>query len=197
MKFPGHTVRHAFKYLMWLESPHTQTTEKEREVLLKYAKNKKLAVEIGVYEGFTTAILASSLHEEGVLFAIDPFFSGRTGICWSKLIAKQHVKKMRVKDKIKFIEHFSFDAVKIISGSFDFIFIDGDHSLEGIERDWNDWANRLMPSGIMALHDTKIPKHNPNVANLGSYKYFETTIKHDTRFEIIEQIDSLSILRRK
>jgi hypothetical protein len=46
------------------------------------------------------------------------------------------------------------------------------------------------------LHDTQVPAHNPHVADLGSFQYFRDTISHDERFEIVEIVDSLSVLRR-
>jgi hypothetical protein len=46
------------------------------------------------------------------------------------------------------------------------------------------------------LHDTLVPPYNPGVAKLGSHKYFVEHIQHDARFEMVEQVDSLSILRR-
>ena len=76
---------------------------------------------------------------------------------------------------------FSWEAAKRLEGAFDLIFIDGDHSLEGIKQDWADWSDRVQPDGIVALHDTRVPAHNPHVAQLGSYLFFELHIKADPR----------------
>ena len=37
----------------------------------------------------------------------------------------------------------SFDAVDYIPDDLDFIFIDGDHSLEGIQKDWNLFSKKV------------------------------------------------------
>jgi predicted O-methyltransferase YrrM len=84
-----------------------------------------------------------------------------------------------------------------IAADFDFIFVDGDHSVEGITRDWKDWAPRVRPGGLIALHDTEVASANPHVASLGSFWFFQNVIRFDSRFETLEQVDTLSILRRR
>lgn len=39
-------------------------------------------------------------------------------------------------------------------GWVDFAFIDGDHSYEGVARDWDRWKGLVRPGGIIAFHDT-------------------------------------------
>lgn len=197
MPVPGRTLMHMVFCAIGVGSARTQTTERERAALRNHSKDKERGVEIGVFEGVTTCVLASQMREEGVLFAVDPFVAGRAGVNWTKITARQQVKRHGLQHKVRFVERYSFEACEMISGDFDFIFIDGDHSLGGIERDWSDWSGRVVADGIVALHDTRVPSHNPGVASLGSYHYFEKVIKHDDRFELIEQVDSLSVLRRK
>jgi predicted O-methyltransferase YrrM len=91
----------------------------------------------------------------------------------------------------------SWEACDKIDGTFDFVFIDGDHSLDGIRRDWADWSKKVQREGIIALHDTNIPPNESDRSKLGSHKYFQSVIQHDERFRIVEQVDSLSILQRK
>jgi predicted O-methyltransferase YrrM len=94
---------------------------------------------------------------------------------------------------VRRIRDLSHDAAKFLPTEFDFIFLDGDHSLAGIARDWNDWAPRVEAGGVFAQHDTRVPEHDPTVAGLGSYQYFESRIRVDPRFELLEQVDSLSL----
>lgn len=51
----------------------------------------------------------------------------------------------------------SLDAVRTALGSerLDFLFIDGDHSYEGVRRDVADYGAFLRPGGLMALHDIR------------------------------------------
>jgi predicted O-methyltransferase YrrM len=190
-------LTHLIKYRLGLDEAQTQTTQYERDCISRYAVGKLRAVEIGVFEGVTTGVIASALPEGAELFGVDPFIAGRAGICWGKSIATKEAYHFKPRCHISFVEEFSHEASLKIDGTFDFVFIDGDHSLQGIIQDWDDWSARVDAGGIIALHDTVVPAHNPNVANLGSHRYFLDHIQHDDRFEIIEQVDSLSILRRK
>jgi predicted O-methyltransferase YrrM len=153
-------------------------------------------VEIGVFEGVGTRVLAGAVGKGGHLFGVDPFMTGRLGICWNKPIAQSEVRKANSPGTVTLVRAFSWQAAKLLDGAFDMIFIDGDHSLEGIRRDWSDWSDRVQIGGIMALHDTRVPDHDPCVAELGSCIFFDSHIKVDPRFAVREQVDSLSILQR-
>jgi predicted O-methyltransferase YrrM len=180
-----------------MERPHTQTTPSERALIAKYASGAGVAVAIGTYEGVTTCVMAAAISKDGIVYAVDPFLKGRMGICYGRWITRRSLRKKGFLDRVRFIEMFSFEAVKYIDGDIDFIFIDGDHSWEGFQRDWQDWAPKVRLGGGVALHDTSVPPHNPRVADLGSHKYFHEKVKHDPRFEIVDTVDSLNVLRRK
>ncbi|MFM6924052.1 MAG: O-methyltransferase [Ferruginibacter sp.] len=160
------------------------------------AANAMQAVEIGVYEGVNTVTIAGAMHPQGKLTGIDPFFKGRLGICYHEKIARYALDKAKLLQKVKLIAKFSFDAADEVPNDIDFIFIDGDHSYEGFTRDWNDWSAKVKINGIIALHDTSEPAHDPSVKQLGSYRYFNEQVRSDNRFEIIETVDSLNLLRK-
>ena len=188
---------HWVRYVLGWDDPATQTTSLEQRALAQHAAGRKRLVEIGVHEGFTTRRLAEAMAADGVLYAIDPFFGGRLGVRWSQRIARREAHKVPSPRKIVFLQMLSWEAWPLIREDLDFLFIDGDHSLEGIRRDWADWSQRISPGGIIALHDTRVPAHDPKVADLGSCQYFESHVKQDPRFELLEQVDSLSVLRRR
>jgi len=194
MAMSGKNILHALSYLLRMEKAATQLTDKELNCLVKYAKGKKYGVEIGVFEGASTSVLAQQLADGGILYAVDPFFSGRLGICWGEVIATQQVKRAKAKSNVKFVKAFSYDAINMIEGDFDFVFIDADHSLEGITR---DWAGRVSRNGIIALHDVCLAEHNPKIKDLGTHQYFESHIKLDDRFTVVDKADSLCVLRKK
>lgn len=192
----GKSIFHTIRYFLGFDSADTQTTHAERECLADFASGKQKLVEIGVYEGATTKLLANQMADNSTLFAIDPFIPGKLGICWGRLIAKREVSHYVNSSSVIFVERFSHEAVSEIDDVIDFIFIDGDHSLKGIKRDWMDWSNKVISNGIIALHDTRVPEHNPRVEHLGSFQFFESTIRYDPRFKMITQVDSLSVLQR-
>ena len=47
----------------------------------------------------------------------------------------------------------TFDKVKEICPQFDFIFIDGDHTYQGVKNDFNLYKKLLSPRGVMVFHD--------------------------------------------
>ena len=192
----GQAVLHTARYLLGLDTAATQTSPREREAIARFARGRRQALEIGVFEGATTALIAKEIAPDATLFAVDPFFPGRLGICWGKMIAEREVSRTAGARKVVFLRCLSHDAVSQIANDFDFIFLDGDHSLAAIAQDWTDWSVRVVPGGVMLLHDTQIPAHNPRVGELGSYRYFHEIISRDPRFEILETVDSLSVLRR-
>ena len=86
---------------------------------------------------------------------------------------------------------FGFYA-KPLPTNFDLVFIDGDHSYEGIKGDWEAWSIHIAEGGIVALHDS-INCKSPNV---GSEIFTQEVIKNDDRFRFIEEVDTLSIFMR-
>ncbi len=192
----GNALIHYIKYFLGIDKPETQTTVNERAAIKKYAADVMLAVEIGVFEGVNTTTIAEAIHPQGKLFGIDPFFKGRLGICYHEIIARQLISKAKLQQKVKILPVFSYDALNKVPGDIDFIFIDGDHSYEGFARDWNDWSSKIKINGIIALHDTAQPAHDVTVKELGSYRYFNEQVATDKRFEIIETIDSLNVLKK-
>jgi len=71
----------------------------------------------------------------------------------------------------------------------DFIFIDGDHSWDGIRGDWESWSGHIAPNGIVALHDSCNTTQE-------SARYTSEVILKDARFTKIHEVDMLTVLRR-
>lgn len=53
----------------------------------------------------------------------------------------------------------------LVDGPFDFAFIDGDHSYDGVRSDWLMWSPLVRPGGLLAFHDTwpNGNRHEPGV----------------------------------
>jgi predicted O-methyltransferase YrrM len=51
------------------------------------------------------------------------------------------------------IRSFSVDAAQDFSKPIDFIFVDGDHSYEGVMADLEAWLPKLKPKAWLVLHD--------------------------------------------
>lgn len=50
-------------------------------------------------------------------------------------------------------------------GLIDFLFIDGNHSYEGVKADWINWSPHVRSGGVVAFHDTwpNFDRHEPGV----------------------------------
>ncbi len=192
----GDIILHYFRVLAKIDKPNTQVTNAELKVIKAFCKNALIAVEIGVFEGASTSQIALSIPENATLYGIDPFLKGSLGICYSKLITWTILKRTAVSHKVKLIEKLSSDAVKDVPNDIDFIFIDGDHSWDGIDKDWHNWSVKVRKGGIIALHDAAVPPFDPSREGLDSVRYFHDVIQHDINYQLKETIDSLRILEK-
>lgn len=52
----------------------------------------------------------------------------------------------------------------IIDGSLKLVYIDADHSYEGVKRDIEAWVPKLVPGGVLAFHDYANPDYGVNRA---------------------------------
>lgn len=149
------------RWALWnigLLAPETQTTTSERQCLARYAAGRRRLAEIGVYNGVTTLVLRRVMASEGVLYAVDPFPSGKLGFNIDELIAR-HTVNQSTNGAVEFVKMTGAEAAKrhieMRFPPIDFIFIDGDHSWSGIHADWTNWSPLLMTHGIVALHDSR------------------------------------------
>ncbi|MCB0700271.1 MAG: class I SAM-dependent methyltransferase [Chitinophagales bacterium] len=193
----GKNLMHLLRFIVKQDEPYTQTTASERNLISKYARGKSKAVEIGVYEGVNTITIAAAIAEGGTLYGIDPFFKGKLGICWGKWVAVLSMKRAKVRDKVILVEKLSFDAINDVPSEIDFIFIDGDHSYEGIKKDWELFSDIVKPNGYILLHDTLVPEFDLSRASLGSIQFYKDVVTSDERFELVDSVDSLTVLKRK
>jgi predicted O-methyltransferase YrrM len=76
------------------------------------------------------------------------------------------------------------------------VFIDGDHSYEGLKADWEGWSRLIAPGGIIALHDSRSTPDRP-IDDWGSARFTRDVIEPDPNFQIVEAVDSLTVLQRR
>jgi len=181
-------------YLLRLSGPDTQTSDAERQCLRKYAVGRRSLVEIGVYHGVNTRLLCESADPSAVVYAVDPFFTGKLGVSFNRMIAHSHVARA-YRGRCVWIRDVSPTAASPgyipSETSFDFVFIDGDHSYEAVRLDWETWTPRLTIGGIVALHDSR------GGLGAGSEVFTNEVIRTDQRFEVLETVDTLTVLGRR
>jgi predicted O-methyltransferase YrrM len=196
--FQNNPMLYYCSYIVGFQPALTQTTIKERECLERYARQKKVLVEIGVWHGVNTRLFRKVMNESGRLYAIDPFPKGRFKISWEKMIAKREANAVD-KGWVHFLEMFSdeaaaqFDSIEKVA--IDFLFVDGDHSFEAVKKDWQSWSPKMAIGGTIALHDSR-SHEGRNIENMGSARFAREVIASYPHFRTIETCDSLTVVER-
>jgi predicted O-methyltransferase YrrM len=188
---------HFLKWTIGLDSATTQTTDAERACMVRHAAGRKRLAEIGVWEAVTTLQLRRSMPNNAVYFAIDPYPIGRLGFSTQRVIAHSTVKKSNI-GSVVWIETTGVEAArhpKVLEAPIDFLFIDGDHSYEGLQGDWQAWSSLIAIGGIVALHDSRSTSTRM-IDDAGSVRFTNEVIVHDPRYRTIETVDSLTVLER-
>ena len=120
----------------------SQLKIEEQEFLRSFLtdKKRKIAVEVGSYGGGTAVIIAEYVD---LVVSID--------IAWLGGLPEH--------DKIKPIIADSKEALDMVktqiapAQKIDFLFIDGDHTYEGVKRDWEIYSPLVKKGGVVMFHD--------------------------------------------
>lgn len=187
-----------FQYLEYAlggKPAQTQTSASEQQSLQYYASGKQKLVEIGVYQGANTYRLRRVMSPHGVIIAVDPYFrslGGLKGYGWLRTIAHAEVAKSD-NGKVVWIEDLGKNAAAhpLVQPYLpvDFLFIDADHSWDGIAGDWNAWSQHIAAGGIVALHDSAN-------CDFDSARFTKEVIIPDQRFVLLETVDTLTVFRK-
>jgi predicted O-methyltransferase YrrM len=184
-------------YLAWtigLAPAATQTTNAERDCLARHAAGRRRLVEIGVWHGVTTKRLRAAMSPTGVLSAVDPFPVGRLGFSVQQHIAHREVGAL-TNGQVAWLRTTGAAAARD-HAPVDFVFIDGDHSEEGLLADWRAWSPLVEPGGIVALHDSRSTPERP-IDDAGSVKVTNEVILRDRQFALLDAVDSLTVLQKR
>jgi predicted O-methyltransferase YrrM len=187
----GAAVRYA-RYRLGLVRADTQTTAAEQACLARHAAGRRQLVEIGVMHGATTALLRSVMASDGVITGIDRHPPGRLFVSFERLTAKHELAR-HSRGRAVLLREWSHEAARHWTTPVDFLFIDGDHSWAGVERDWRDWTPHLVPGGLVALHDSR-PMPDRDLPD--SVRFTTEIVLHDARFSVVDAVDSLTVLER-
>jgi predicted O-methyltransferase YrrM len=156
----------------------------------------KTAVEIGTHMGVSAAVIAGALASDGLLYCVDPWPRRLLLENPSMSICMRELKRKGLRDKVRVVRRRSAEAASELPARADFIFVDGDHSREGLAGDWKLVGEKLAPGGIVCLHDTTVPDPESDL-HLGAPEYFRESILTDGRFELLETVYSMNVLRRR
>ena len=119
----------------------------------------QVVVEIGSARGRSACFMGMALKENGFgkLFAIDP----HTKTDWNDNnsvdtheVLRDNLKKLHLESIVEVLRETSDLVASRWTLPIDLIFIDGDHSYEGVKRDWTLFMPFVQTFGGVVFHDT-------------------------------------------
>lgn len=126
---------------------------------LARAMKPQVCVEIGSARGKSACYIGSALRDNGagVLYAIDP----HAPTAWNDSrsvetlpIIQANIRRFGLERYVEVVRATSTEAAATWSRPIDLLFIDGDHSYEGVARDWELFSPFVSPLGAVVFHDT-------------------------------------------
>lgn len=137
----------------------------------------RVVVEIGADRGGNLALLAQVAHQNALLISVDPVHHDH---------ATTHIAAFAKSDQtITLIDGDSHQTMtkervlQALAGApIDFLFIDGDHSYEGVRDDYSMYSPLVKPEGVIAFHDIYPNAGDPNIY-VGGVPEFWKELKAD------------------
>ena len=119
----------------------------------------EICVEIGSARGKSTCYIGLALKENGhgKLYAIDPHektnWNDDLSVDTFELIS-HNLRAVGVTEQVEIIRKTSDQVAENWTKTIDILFIDGDHSYDGVKRDWDLFAPHVREFGVVIFHDT-------------------------------------------
>jgi hypothetical protein len=153
-------------------------------------------LEVGVYKGETLAIVAQQRHSY-TMYAVDPWknISSQAYKDTNDYIAfqsddqqqqnyeefKRRTWFLDSQKRLNLTRESSVVACnKFEDNSFDMVFIDADHSYQGVKQDIELWFNKVKKNGYLGGHDYNLPGYSFGVKQAVD----EFVLKHNLKLEL-------------
>lgn len=122
-------------------------------------------IEVGVSAGHMTCWLALALHinDKGNMVSVDNFSKRHGGQASSSDVARSRLAANDLGSCVSFVKSDSVEFMKSIADdTFDFVWIDGDHSFDGARADIKEGMR--IAKDTIAVHDTNQQYDGPRKA---------------------------------
>ncbi|HNZ26112.1 MAG TPA: class I SAM-dependent methyltransferase [Spirochaetota bacterium] len=150
----------------------THLTIQEKYLLYKLSsKTTGIFVEIGSYIGASSCFISEGIltsKKQSKLYCIDTWENQAMTEGLKETYNQFISNTKQYKNIIIPIKDFSYNAIKYFIENnikIDFLFIDGDHSYEGVKKDWDLYSPLLKPNSIVLFHDIGWAKGVERVIN--------------------------------
>jgi cephalosporin hydroxylase len=131
----------------------SQIIDEIKNLLLILDKVKpKVVLEIGTARGGTLFLFSYIAHEEATLISVVLYQTVEKRILF-RYIKKGKQKIFLIQGDSHNIETLKKIKAILKDNKVDFLFIDGDHSYEGVKKDFEMYSPLVRKGGIIAFHD--------------------------------------------
>jgi hypothetical protein len=151
-----------------LISPSQFRSEILQLAKLVHQRKPKAVVEIGTAKGGTLFIWCALSDPRAVLASIDlpGGIHGGGYPRWKSLVYRRFAQPKQSLHLLRMDSHLSStrDYLKtmLLPEGIDFLFIDGDHTYEGVKADFEMYSPLVRPGGLVAFHDICIHRSELN-----------------------------------
>jgi predicted O-methyltransferase YrrM len=149
-------------------------------------------VEIGSWKGRSTVWLAAGARAAGRrIYAVDPHRGSHedpAANTFAEFI--ENIRRAGVADAIEPLVMTSAEAASRVREPVELLFVDGDHTREGSERDADTWLPRLVTGGQLMMHDVGAAGY------LGPRTVFRRRVCWNSGFDRIGRVGSMGVARR-
>ena len=191
-------LRHPFYGWLGWRPALAQHTAAEHAALQRWARGRSAIVELGVAEGVSALAMREVMAADANLYLVDPFHLSRIpALNFTKRVARRAVNSCG-SGKAFWIQKFSHEAVVGWNTPIDLLFIDGDHSESGVERDWDDWSPFVKKGGVAIFHDARSFEGGWVRADYGPLKLVDRLFRKggSADWRIAEEVHSLIVVER-
>ena len=176
---------------------------------VKRVSENNFCVEIGSYCGKSTCFIGQACKENksklitidhhkgseeqqlGELYFDAEVYDEKLGRVNTLPLLEKNLAKFALEDVVKPLVMDSISASKIVENNADLIFIDGSHTFESAESDYELWKNKIKKGGTLAIHDVYDSEDEGGQA---PNKIFKQSLNEG--FNFMKRVKSLVLLQK-
>ena len=176
---------------------------------VKRVSENNFCVEIGSYCGKSTCFIGQACKENksklitidhhkgseeqqlGELYFDAEVYDEKLGRVNTLPLLEKNLAKFDLEEVVKPLVMDSISASKIVENNADLIFIDGSHTFESAESDYELWKNKIKKGGTLAIHDVYDSEDEGGQA---PNKIFKQSLNEG--FNFIKRVKSLVLLQK-